>query len=127
MNEKYIQLFKEITKSTAIIAEQVMDMNHNQNDKKGEETAKIMRDDFTKLNDKINVKNFDAATLTKAEFAKLLVCTLIIVNNFKERIKNMQQAVNGYETDVIPKLQKIVDITDESKIPELIQELFTIK
>ena len=127
MNEKYIQLFKEITKSTAIIAEQVMDMNHSQNDEKGEETAKIMRDDFANLNDKINVDNFDATTLTKPEFAKLLVCTLIIVNNFKDRIKNMQQAVNGYETDVIPKLQKIVDVTDESKIPELIQELFTIK
>ena len=127
MDKSYIKLFTEIVHTTEILAERVMELNHTQNDTKGEATAKTMRDDFSKLYDKMRDEKFDFNSLTKAEYAKLLVGTLIVVNNIEDRITGEKKALNGYKTGVIPKLQRIVDEckTDEEAIT-LAMELFKI-
>lgn len=65
-----------------------------------------MCEDFENLYNKINSK---PDSLTKADYAKLLVGSLVIVNNIKDRIKNEQEAIDSYNTTIIPKLQKIID------------------
>ena len=127
MDKSYIKLFTEIVHTTELLAERVMELNHTQNDTKGEATAKTMRDDFSKLYDKMRDEKFDFNSLTKAEYAKLLVGTLIVVNNIEDRIAGEKKALNGYKTGVIPKLQRIVDEckTDEEAIT-LAMELFKI-
>ena len=72
MDKKYIELFKELARATAVASEQVMDYDKGKGDEKAFETAKLMRDDFEALHTKISADTFDGE-LTKAEYAKLLV------------------------------------------------------
>lgn len=127
MHQKYITLFKELAHATEVLAEQVMQYDNQKDDKKGAETAQTMRDDFVKLYDKIRAEDFNANSLTKAEYAKILVGAMIVVNNLETRITNEQNAVKGYKETVIPKLERIVDEckTDEDA-QKLAEELFTI-
>ena len=108
MDKKYIDLFKELARVTTTSAEQVMDYDHDKDDKHGYEAAKTLRDDFMKLYDTINDKEFDG-TLAKEDFARLLVGALIVTNQIHDRLNSMKKALAGYETDLIPKLKDIVD------------------
>ena len=127
MHQKYVNLFKELTHATEVLAEQVMEYDKKKNDQKGAETAQTMRDDFVKLYDKIRAEDFSASTLTKAEYAKILVAAMIIVNNLETRITNEQNAVKGYKETVIPKLERIIDECDSDEAAQkLAEELFTI-
>ena len=127
MDKKYLDLFIQITQTVAVLAENVMDLNKKDNDEKGYETAKIMRDDFQNLHDKISEKNFDFNSLTRADFAKFLVGAIIIMQNLEEKVKNIQTAIQGYKIDTIPKLDRIVNETktDEESIT-IANELFQI-
>ena len=106
MDKKYIELFKEIARVTAISAEQVMDYDKKQGDEKGYETAEIMRNDFNELQDKLEANDFNGI-LTKAEYAKLLIGALIIANTLRDKVTALNKAIHGYEKDLAPKLQKI--------------------
>ena len=127
MHSKYIQLFKEIAKATSVSAEQVMDYDKQKDDNKGYEAADTLRRDFNVLFDKIGSKDFDGQ-LTRADFARLLVGVLIIMNQLNDRITALKKAMTGYQTDVMPKLQDIVDNakTDEEAMA-MAEEKFSIK
>ena len=104
-----------------------MEYDKKKDDQKGAETAQTMRDDFVKLYDKIRAEDFSANALTKAEYAKILVAAMIIVNNLETRITNEQNAVKGYKETVIPKLERIIDECDSDEAAQkLAEELFTI-
>lgn len=125
MDEKYFILFKELAKTAEVIAEQVMEYDHQKNDENGEKTATIMRDDFANLNDKLANKDYQ---ITLADYAKLFVAAYVVANNIETKIKNEQIALDGYNTDLVPKLTRI---TSEAKTDEeaqkLAEELFQIK
>ena len=126
MDKKYIELFKELSRSTAVLAEQVMDYDHEKEDEKGFETAKTMRDDFEALHDKLSAEDFDGI-LAKNDYAKLLVASLIISNNLRDKMNTIKKAIMGYENDLIPKLQNIVkdEVTDE-EAQKIAEEIFVI-
>lgn len=125
MDEKYISFFEELAHTNELLAEQVMELNHSKNDEQGEHTAQIMRDDYNNLTQKIKT---DATSLDKNDYIKLLVAALVVSNNLLERIKSIQNAINGYKTDVIPKLQRIVnEVTEEEQLAPLVKELFSIE
>ena len=109
MDNKYKKLFDEIIHTVEILSEQVMEYSHNLNDEHGENTARVMRDDYANLYDRVTKTDFNTDTLTKADFAKILVGALIVTNNIEERITAEKKAVEGYKNDVIPKLQRIID------------------
>lgn len=125
MNEKYFTLFKELAKAAEVIAEQVMEYDHQKKDENGEKTATIMRDDFADLNDKLANKDYQ---ITLADYAKLFVAAYVVASNLETKIKNEQIALEGYNTDLVPKLTRI---TSEAKTDEeaqkLAEELFQIK
>jgi len=114
MDKKYITLFKDLAQATASSAEQVMDYDREKGDDKGFETATTMRDDFQELADRIS-KAGDDYTMTQADSAKLLVAAMIQLNQVQDRINNLKNAVVGYQTDVIPKLQEIIDNAKEDE------------
>ena len=116
MDKKYVTLFKELAQATAATAETVMDYDRAQNDEEGLKTATIMRDDYQALTDAIG----EDYVLNKKDAAKLLVSAMILVNQLQDRINNTRRAITGYQTDIIPKLQKIVDEDND----ELANELF---
>ena len=124
MDKHYIDLFKELTRATAVSAEQVMDYDHEKEDEKGFETAKIMRDDYEALYDRLN----DEYSLTKSDAAKLLVGIMIQLNHIQDRIAALRKAVTGYQTDVIPKLQDIVDNAEsDEEAAKIANEKFVIE
>lgn len=127
MDKKYIELFKELAHATEISAEQVYDYDKQKNDEKGAETAELLRNDFQKLYDKIRDESFDGK-LERAEYAKLMVGTLIITNQLQERINNLKKALTGYQTDIIPKLQEIVEkSSSDEEAQKIAEEKFTIE
>lgn len=124
MDKHYIDLFKELARATAVSAEQVMDYDHKKEDEKGFETAKTMRDDYEALYDRLN----DEYNLTKSDAAKLLVGIMIQLNHMQDRMLALRKAVTGYQTDVIPKLQDIVDNAESDEdAAKIANEKFVIE
>lgn len=127
MDKKYIELFRNLAQATAATAEQVMDYDRQKNDEKGLETATIMRDDYQALADIISTygENYQ---INKSDVAKLLVAATIQVNQIHDRINNLKQAMTGYQTDVIPKLQDILDnAKSDEDATKLANEKFIIE
>lgn len=121
MHKKYLELFKELTRATAVAAEQVMDYDKEKKDDKGFETAKTMRDDFEALHEKLTAESFDG-NLTKAEYAKLLVGCYVIVGNLQDRIEALKKAIAGYQSDLVPKLSKIIEAENDAEAQKLANE-----
>ena len=128
MDKKYIDLFRELAQATAVSAEQVMEYDNTQEDKKGFETAKIMRDDFQQLVETIKNAGNNYAP-TQPEAARLLVGAMIITNQLYNKANTLKQAVANYQSDIIPKLQKIVDEagSDNEKAKQIANEIFIIE
>ena len=124
MDKKYIELFKSLAQATAVSAEQVMEYDRQKNDEKGLETAQIMRDDFQALTERVGQENY---TLSKADAAKLLVGALIQTNQLQDRIENLKRAMTGYQTDVIPKLQSVLEAETDEEVAKLANEKFIIE
>ena len=124
MDSTYKKLFTGMCRTTAILAEQVMDYDKKQGDTQGYNTAEVMRNDYQKLEDNLTTNE----ELTYNEYTKLLAASYIIVNNIQDHIKASQQAINNYKINVIPKLSRIVDETkdDPEKTKTLAEELFKI-
>ena len=125
MDKKYIELFTELAHATEVAAEQVMEYNKEKGDQKGLETAQTMRDDFSALYDKIRDENFDG-TLTKADFAKLLVGCHVTVGNLQDRLTTLTRALAGYQTDLIPKLGAVIEADSDDKAMEIAEEKFVV-
>lgn len=126
MHKKYLELFRELTRATAVAAEQVMDYDMEKNDDKGFETAKTMRDDFEALHDKLAAESFDG-NLTKAEYAKLLVGCYVVVGNIQDRMEALKKAIAGYQGDLVPRLSKIIDAETDEAAQKIAEEQFTIE
>lgn len=121
MDNKYISLFSELTKANIMFAEQVERYDRQLNDEKGANNAQLMREDFMLLDNRIA----DGSTLQKNDYVKLLVCALTVSNSLLEKIKTYQTALQGYKTDLIPKLQRIVEETStDEEAQNLANELF---
>ena len=76
----------------------------------------------------MRVVDFDDTTLTRAEFARLLVGATIVTGNLETQIKNLQTAVNGYKNTIMPMLQRVFNESeDDAGAQKLAQELFMIQ
>ena len=124
MDKKYVTLFKDLAQATAASAEAVMDYDREKDDKKGLETATTMRNDFQELASRIT----DDYEMTQPDAARLLVAAMIQLNQIQDRINNLKNAMAGYQSDVIPKLQDIVDnAKEEGAAAQMANEKFVIK
>ena len=126
MDKRYVTLFKDLAQATAASAEAVMDYDREKGDEKGLETATTMRDDFQVLTDRID-ESGEAYNMNKSDAARLLVGAMIQVNQLQDRINNLKKAMTGYQTDVILKLQEIVNAEDDEAASKIADEKFIIK
>ncbi len=124
MDKKYIELFKDLEQATAATAESVMDYDRQKGDEKGLETATIMRDDYQELAGRIDVTEY---VISKSDAAKFLVAAMIQANQLQDRINNLKKAMTGYQTDVIPKLQAVVDAENDEAAIKIAEEKFVIE
>ena len=123
MDKKYITLFKDLAQATAASAEAVMDYDRQKGDEQGLITATTMRNDFQELTNRID----DSYIINKNDAARLLVGAMIQVNQLQDRINNLKKAMTGYQTDVIPKLQKLIDAQNDEAAQKLAEENFIIE
>ena len=123
MDKKYIELFKSLAQSTAALAEAVMEYDKEQGEGERIESATNMRDNFQDLAGRINPENF---SLTKADAAHLLIASMIQANQLQNQINNLKSAITGYQTDVIPKLQEIVDVASDEEAMKMADEKFVV-
>ena len=124
MDKKYTTLFKELAHTVEILAEQVMEYDHNHNDADGEKNAQLMRDDFIALTNKLSDEN---VTLERNDYIKLLTGVYIVVNNLQTKIGNLRKTIEGYQTNVGAKLQRIMNETKtDDEANKLANELFNI-
>lgn len=125
MDKRYVTLFKELAQATAASAETVMDYDREKGDENGLKTATIMRDDFQDLVSRIDVTEY---VLSRSDAAKLLIAATVMANQLQGRINNMKNALAGYQTDVLPKLQDIIDnAKDDDEAKSMAEEKFVIK
>ena len=125
MDKKYITLFKNLAQTTAASAEAVMDYDREKGDEKGLEAATTMRNDFQALTDAINSAQ-DEYQMNRIDAARLLIAATIQVNQLQSRMNNLKQAIAGYQSDVIPKLQEIMDTENDDDVAALANEKFMI-
>ncbi len=124
MNKEYQNLFKELAHAVELLAEQVMEYDHSHNDDEGEKTAQIMRDDFAALTEKFNAEEI---ALERNDYIKLLTGVYIIINNLQDKITNLKKTIDGYQTNVGAKLQRIMNETKtDEEANTLANELFSI-
>lgn len=124
MHNQYITLFKELAQATAAAAETVMDYDREKNDEEGLKTATIMRDDFQALVEKINsTENY---VLNKNDAAKLLVGALVQTRQLQTKIDSLRKTLDGYNTDVVPKLEAVVDAENDEAAIKIAEEKFII-
>lgn len=127
MDNKYIKLFSEIARSIEVIAEQAMEVNKEENDKKGEDAARSMRDWYANLHDRMTARDFNPSSLTKADYAKILVGATIAAQGIEKRLEKEKLALEGYKIDTIPKLNRLMTETkNDEEVRKLAEEIFTI-
>lgn len=125
MNQQYLELFKGVTHAAELLAEQVSQYNLEQGTKKQADLALTMRDDYRSLKEKFEDENFNGESLTRADYAKLLVCAWVVSQNLEERIKQIEKALQGYKIDLLPKLNRILEETENTfQANKLAKELF---
>ena len=128
MDKTYITLFTEIAHMTELVAEQVLELNQKNKDEKGVATATTMRDDYAALYDKLRDKNFNAETLSRAEFAKFLVGAIIVSQNLEGQVKQMERAIKGYKVHTIPSLERVVnESNNDEEARKIAEEIFQFK
>jgi hypothetical protein len=126
MDKKYVQLFKELTRATAVASEQVMDYDKSKNDEEGLKAAQRLRDDYENLNQEI-VEGGDEWVPDKSQATKLLLASMIQITQLKDKIEALHKAMVGYNTDLVPKLQEIVDTAaDDEAAKKMANEKFIL-
>ena len=119
MNEKYKYLLSLIAQNMESVAERAMEDDKAKNDMQAYKTAKEMRSKYARLHDLLTSKTVDYIPV-KNDVIDLYIGANIILQQIKLRIRKEQEAILGYETDLIPKLKKAMENEDQ------IAEIFTI-
>ena len=124
MDKTYLTLFTELCRATSVLAERVYDYDLQKDDKDAAKAAETMRDDYNNLYDNFKTEDY---VPTRSDFAKLLVGAIVVAKNLENKIANERKALQGYTSETIPKLNRIIDETenDEDAL-NLANELFQI-
>jgi len=101
-------------------AETVMNYEIHEGEPKKAETAKKMREDYLNLLNRL--KAAESYSFSKADATSLYIATTVMISQLEDRIKNLKQAMVGYQTDVMPKLGEIIDNAKDDNEARLIAE-----
>ena len=126
MTKEYLELFRTLTRGAEVLAERASSYDTEKGDKKSADMALAMRDNYRDLGDRLNNPDFDINSLTRADFAKLFICAFIVSQNLEIQLKQMETALKGYRTDLIPKLDRILNEAENTyEAVKLAEEIFS--
>ena len=123
MDKNYLALLTEVVHIAELAAEQVMELNKNNNDINAFRVATTMRNDYAALYDKMRM---ETCTLSKQDYAKILAATLIASEQLEKRINNENKVLCGYKDNIIPKLDRILGCKDDESAQNLAEEIFQL-
>ena len=123
MDKNYLALLTEVVHVAELAAEQVMELDKNNNDMDGFRVATTMRNDYAVLYDKMRMESF---ILSKQDYAKILAAALIASEQLEKRINNENKILRGYKDNVIPKLDRILGCKDDESAQKLAEEIFQL-
>lgn len=126
MTKGYINTFLELARNNASTAEFVMEYYREKDNPTEFENMTQIRDDYQELADKINAAG-EGYVLTKQDAAKLLIGAIIFSGQLRDKIANYQKALAGFQTNIIPTLQEIVDIADDATADRVASQKFIIE
>ena len=119
MNDKYKELFTLIAQTMEITAETAMEQNKKNNSLEAYKTSKEMRAKYARLHDLLTSKTMDYK-LEKDDFIDLAIGATVIMKQLNLRMERLRLSYEGYEKDLLPKLQEAADN------PEKIDEIFSL-
>lgn len=122
MDKKYQQLLSAIARSVEILAEKAMELHHKEGDHKGFETASEMRNKYSRLHDLLEKEQ---VKLSREDFITLYIGAGLVIKQIEGKIHRDRLALKGYQTDLIPKLEEIVNYKGENFL-EKVAEIFSI-
>lgn len=123
MDKNYLALLTEVVHVAELAAEQVMELNKNNNDINALRVATTMRNDYAALYDKMRM---ETCTLSKQDYAKILAAALIASEQLEKRINNENKILRGYKDNIIPKLDRILGCKDDESAQNLAEEIFQL-
>ena len=123
MNKDYLTLFKELARSSSVIAEKVMEKDRKNGEEKHEKIAEKMRDDFLDLHQRLSDT---PDKLDKKDFIKLTIGATILLENLKDNRNTLDLTIKGYENDILPKLQQVVACETDEEAIKMAEERFQL-
>lgn len=127
MDRKYINLFRELAHSTEILAEKVATSEYKGKTDEKTQSAIKMRDEYAAMYDRLRDENFDDTSLTRNDFAKLLIANGVVVGNLNTRKEILETTIKGYQDTIMPMLQRVYDeSTTDEEAQAIAQQIFVI-
>ena len=123
MDKKYQHLLALIARSVEILAEKAMEINQENNNQENLETSRIMREKYSKLYDRLDTE--EPVSLSHNDYIDLYIGAGLVVKQIEGKIARDRLAIKAYRTDLIPKLEEIVNYKDED-LQEKVNNLFTV-
>lgn len=124
VSTNYIDLFIAILTAVEATAEKAMEYDKKENNLQAYKTAKQMREEYSTLKDNLHDRRENYVFTTK-DCATIFTGAFIVSEQLQKKINQEQAVLEGYKTDIMPKLQQAVKAGE--KVNEKMIELFQVK
>lgn len=121
MNQQYKELFQMVARNGALTAEQTLAALKTESGHDKEiETTLFMRDQYSKLEDKISSNE----ELDFSDYIHLYTASVLSRNILQKNINTWTAIVAEYDDNLIPKLKEVANEANEEKRNTLVDEFF---
>lgn len=124
VSTNYIDLFIAILTAVEATAEKAMEYDKKENNLQAYKTAKQMREEYSALKDNLHDKR-ENYVFTAKDCATIFTGAFIVSEQLRKKINQEQAVLEGYKTDIMPKLEQAVKAGE--KVNEKMVELFQVK
>ena len=126
MHKKYQEVFQALADAAIFSAEIALKHEKTKENKQRIDTANEMHEKYLALNNKIQAAGEEYIP-TKDDIALLLIASIIVSKQLENQVENTRKAIAGYQTDIIPKLQQILnECENDSEVASKSEQMFII-
>lgn len=119
---KYMELFQTICQRLELSAERAMEANKANRKLEEYINAKLMREDFGAVYDKIASKT----ALTKDDYTTITKGTVVIINMLEKEINEKNAVKDYYKTEILSKLGEVLHLEENEEFSKKVEEIFTL-
>lgn len=127
MHKKYQEVFQALADAATSSAEIALKYEKTKENKQRIDTADEMREKYLALSNKIQAAGKEYIP-TKDDITLLLIASIIVSKQLESQMENIKKAIAGYQTDIIPKLQQILnECENDFEVASKLEQMFIIK